>query len=433
MRPPRGKRPTQAQIKRAADRAETRARGKEPVEECSPLDPPEIAPSKAARRKGRESGESGESGESSYASVGRPSVGRPSVGRPSKYRKTYARQARKMAAGGAIDTEIAQFLEITIDTLYRWSAERTEFSEALRVGKAPVDDRAERSLYQRATGFYATTERILSVDGKPTVVKVREYYPPDVGAAKLWLSNRRPDVWREKQPTDGSSTESFIGLLREISAGRLAHASGQCAIVQDAAYTDVQPTEARTDSLHAAQTTDNPTTDNPHRDPNGTCTPCRGVRGAGEPTGQHTPPHSHTPTFTAGGPVQTSFVPAVTFEELAETPIEGPVQASFTGAGINGPIENPFPQPTDHEHLLVAMDFPSEESKETSFASEGPIQNQISHPGTKSPTIGVPGSKNPIEGLEKISTTENWGPADDHNLTYTAARTNPANDEGTAR
>jgi hypothetical protein len=34
----------------------------------------------------------------------------------------------------------------------------------------------------------------------------QEHLPPDVGAAKLWLSRRQPDLWREKQQIDVSGS-----------------------------------------------------------------------------------------------------------------------------------------------------------------------------------------------------------------------------------
>jgi hypothetical protein len=32
---------------------------------------------------------------------------------------------------------------------------------------------------------------------------VRRYYPPDTGAATMWLKNRRGDVWRDKSEIRG--------------------------------------------------------------------------------------------------------------------------------------------------------------------------------------------------------------------------------------
>ncbi len=43
-------------------------------------------------------------------------------------------------------------------------------------------------------------------EGGPVIVPHQEHLPPDVGAAKLWLSRRQPDLWRERQQVDVTAT-----------------------------------------------------------------------------------------------------------------------------------------------------------------------------------------------------------------------------------
>src|SRR6266849_4943686 len=43
-------------------------------------------------------------------------------------------------------------------------------------------------------------------EGGPVIVPHQEHLPPDVGAAKLWLSRRRPDLWRERQQLEVSGS-----------------------------------------------------------------------------------------------------------------------------------------------------------------------------------------------------------------------------------
>jgi len=43
-------------------------------------------------------------------------------------------------------------------------------------------------------------------EGGPVIVPHQEHLPPDVGAAKLWLSRRRPNLWRERQQVDVTAT-----------------------------------------------------------------------------------------------------------------------------------------------------------------------------------------------------------------------------------
>ena len=58
-----------------------------------------------------------------------------------------------------------------------------------------------KSLYQRATG-YQTKERKVEKDEAGNVVKTYEIVkqvPPDTGSMALWLKNRRPKEWRDRQ------------------------------------------------------------------------------------------------------------------------------------------------------------------------------------------------------------------------------------------
>ena len=39
-------------------------------------------------------------------------------------------------------------------------------------------------------------------NGEPVYAEYVEHVPPDPGAAKMWLTNRRPEQWREKNTTE---------------------------------------------------------------------------------------------------------------------------------------------------------------------------------------------------------------------------------------
>jgi len=40
----------------------------------------------------------------------------------------------------------------------------------------------------------------------PVILPHQQHLPPDVGAAKLWLSRRQPERWKERQEVDFSGT-----------------------------------------------------------------------------------------------------------------------------------------------------------------------------------------------------------------------------------
>ena len=139
-------------------------------------------------------------------------------GRPTNYKTEFAAQAEKLCALGATDMELAQFFEVDVSTVYRWKHTHPEFCEALKVGKDALDDRVERSLYQRAVGYTFNSEKLFHFQGLVTRAETLEHVPPDPGAAMSWLKNRRGGVWRDKQ-----EVEHTVGAeLAEIIAERRA-------------------------------------------------------------------------------------------------------------------------------------------------------------------------------------------------------------------
>ena len=90
------------------------------------------------------------------------------AGRPSSYRKEFAKQAEKLCELGATDMELAVFFEVNVSTIYRWKHTQPKFCEALKVGKDFLDDRVERSLYQRAVGYSFNSEKVFHHQGTIT-------------------------------------------------------------------------------------------------------------------------------------------------------------------------------------------------------------------------------------------------------------------------
>lgn len=120
-------------------------------------------------------------------------------GRPTKYQAEFCERAANECAQGATDFEVAQALGVHVATLYRWQNEHPEFREALKVGKEAADERVERAVYHRAVGYSYPAIKIMQNNGTPVYAKYTEHVPPDIGAATLWLTNRKPDDWRSKQ------------------------------------------------------------------------------------------------------------------------------------------------------------------------------------------------------------------------------------------
>lgn len=128
-------------------------------------------------------------------------------GRPTDYKPEFCQKAADLCINGATDFEVAEILGVCVRTLYRWKAQYPEFCQALKVGKAAADDRVEASLFHRAVGYSHPAVKIFMPAGakEPVFASYTEHVPPDVGAATLWLTNRRGDEWRSKQSLDHTS------------------------------------------------------------------------------------------------------------------------------------------------------------------------------------------------------------------------------------
>ena len=137
-------------------------------------------------------------------------------GRPTEYKDEYVLQAEKLCMLGATDEEVADFFGVSTRTIYRWKLEHDEFCQALKVGKAAADERIERSLYQKASGYFYTEEQAFKIKVEQhkeevEVVPVEKYAPPDTTAQIFWLKNRKRDDWRDKQ-----EIEHRFGILKDV-------------------------------------------------------------------------------------------------------------------------------------------------------------------------------------------------------------------------
>ncbi len=122
------------------------------------------------------------------------------VGRPTKYKEEYAQQAFKYCLLGADNEKLAQFFEVSISSIDKWIKDHKEFSSAIKAGREDADALVAQSLYHRALGYsHKETKVFCNQDGMVTEHDVTKHYAPDTRAAELWLRNRRPKKWNQKQ------------------------------------------------------------------------------------------------------------------------------------------------------------------------------------------------------------------------------------------
>lgn len=146
------------------------------------------------------------------------------AGRPSDYKDVYCEQVLKLCRLGATDKEVADFFEVTEQTINNWKIEHPEFFESIKKGKVLADAEVADKLYKRATGYDYRETTFEKIGAKEATIEVGaegmeniedEVYkkkvvlkemPPDTTAAIFWLKNRRGKVdskegqkWADKQ------------------------------------------------------------------------------------------------------------------------------------------------------------------------------------------------------------------------------------------
>lgn len=124
----------------------------------------------------------------------------PGPGRDSKYDASMNEQARKLALLGCTDEEVASFFGVCKKTINNWKNEYPAFLHSLNEGKVRADANVADSLFRRATGEVLHFEKaVKGEDGKYEIMTLKQHVQGDAGAAKLWLTNRQPDKWRDKK------------------------------------------------------------------------------------------------------------------------------------------------------------------------------------------------------------------------------------------
>ena len=138
------------------------------------------------------------------------------MARPTKYKQEYSKQAEKLCKLGATDKELADFFEVSESTLNLWKVQFDEFSESIKVGKAPSDERVKMSLYHRAIGYSHPEDDIRVVNGEIVITPTIKYYPPDTTACIYWTKNRMPDEFRQNPEDTTGDKESLNEVLSKL-------------------------------------------------------------------------------------------------------------------------------------------------------------------------------------------------------------------------
>lgn len=105
------------------------------------------------------------------------------------------------ARDGLTLEQIAHNCGCSLTTIKDWRNKYPAISTALKKGRDVADIEVENALYKRAMGYTYTETMIEESDKDGRKMRtITKQVVPDVAAQIFWLKNRRPDVWRDKQP-----------------------------------------------------------------------------------------------------------------------------------------------------------------------------------------------------------------------------------------
>lgn len=116
-------------------------------------------------------------GEEYQAPVPVPKIKR-TRGRPSDYDEAYLPEVLQLVEQGATSVEIAEHLDISTVTFWRWCKAYPELRNAVKGAKDAQDDRVEEAL------------------------RINAVLQGNVTAQIFWLKNRQPDKWRDRKETE---------------------------------------------------------------------------------------------------------------------------------------------------------------------------------------------------------------------------------------
>lgn len=106
----------------------------------------------------------------------------------------------QLAMLGMINDQIADFYGVTDTTFDNWIRDIPELKAVLVENREMADAKVASSLFRRAVGYeYVEEMEEKGPDGRKRRVTTK-HVPGDVNAQSLWLRNRRPQQFRDKQP-----------------------------------------------------------------------------------------------------------------------------------------------------------------------------------------------------------------------------------------
>ena len=154
------------------------------------------------------------------------------VGRKGVYREWISDEGLTIVKGWAMDglsnKQIAHNMGIDESTFYEWQNKFSQFSEAVKEGKAVIDRQVENALLKRALGYEVEESKTYMKDdgtGRKIkhVEKTNKHISSDATSMIFWLKNRKPNEWNDRRQVEhsGGLDNTNVNTFKDISTEEL--------------------------------------------------------------------------------------------------------------------------------------------------------------------------------------------------------------------
>lgn len=130
-------------------------------------------------------------------------------------------KVKKLTLAGWTDLRVAEFFGLTASALYAYKAKHPDFFESIKEWKKEADKQVERSLYERACGYYAPAVKFFQHGKEILKQEYIEFYPPDTTAMIFWLKNRQPKDWKDRSEIDLGLKENLVEKFQNLKVNEL--------------------------------------------------------------------------------------------------------------------------------------------------------------------------------------------------------------------
>ena len=114
---------------------------------------------------------------------------------------------------GSTEEETAKALGVSYASWKNYKNDHEEFNGLIINAKQEADLPVISALYKAATGYEVVETKTVSKNGERQVITIKKFLSGNVEAQKFWLTNRRPQEFKNKQDIIATAE---IGKLEDM-------------------------------------------------------------------------------------------------------------------------------------------------------------------------------------------------------------------------